>query len=193
MAVFCICQSDFSFLHFNCSLYLLVKFGLFSDKEVLRCGHDELSVKTWKKKTHRKKEWGKHFPDFFSTFNSFWIAKDIPWLFPDHVRLSVWVTGKSISLPSPRHFFTISPNRLSRRQKTVVRRWTSPPPPIHTYVQLHFSNFTNSAEPVDNHSFGSTAIKRWNLPSSTKFTKLSVLGRLETNVRCPSQVIAECN
>ena len=147
------------------------------------------------KKKHRKKEWGKHFPDFSSTFNSFWIAKDIPWLFPDHVRLSVWVTGKSISLPSPRHFFTISPNRLSRRQKTVVRRWTPPPPPppIHTYVWLHFSNFTNSAEPVDNHSLGSTAIKRWNLPSSTKFTKLSVLGRLATNVRCPSQVIAECN
>ena len=45
-----------------CSSYLLVKFGLFSYEEVLRCGHDELSVKTWKKEkkkhthTERKSE-----------------------------------------------------------------------------------------------------------------------------------------
>ena len=41
-----------------CSLYLLVKFGLFSYEEVLRCGHDELSVKTWKKekKTHTERK-----------------------------------------------------------------------------------------------------------------------------------------
>ena len=136
---FCICQSDFSFLHFT--KVWLVLYTCWSSLACFRTKRSSDAAMTnslWrpgkKKKKHRKKEWGKHFPDFFSTFNSFWKAKDISWLFPDHVRLSVWVTGKSISLPPPRHFFTISPNRLSRRQKTVVRRWTSPPHPQSTLM-----------------------------------------------------------
>ena len=125
-----------------CSLYLLVKFGLFSYKKIFRYGHDELSVNTWKiqknkkyiyinnNNKNRKKEEGKHLP-FSRQLTHFEQPKRSPDFFLTTSGSLFGYRVKKFPFLSSRFFHHFPKQRACsqgqktvHRQKTVVRRWT---------------------------------------------------------------------
>ena len=126
-----------------CSLYLLVKFGLFSYKKIFRYGHDELSVNTWKiqknkkyiyinnnNNKNRKKEEGKHLP-FSRQLTHFEQPKRSLTFSWQHQALCLGIGWRNFPSLSSRFFHHFPKQRACsqgqktvHRQKTVVRRWT---------------------------------------------------------------------
>ena len=142
-----------------CSLYLLVKFGLFSYKKIFRYGHDELSVNTWKiqknkkyiyinnnNNKNRKKEEGKHLP-FSRQLTHFEQPKRSPDFFLTTSGSLFGYRVKKFPFPLLAIF---SPFSQTESLFTGTENCSQTE---NCCQKMDFSNFTNSAEPVDNNSW----------------------------------------